>query len=162
MARAAALRRGDLIPGFALESVNRPGRIGPWDYKQRSNLVVLVLHGASCERCRRRLASTADLYGEIRAADAEVLAVVEDRHGAAAALDAPFPVLADGAGAVRSRYLEGGVGLFLVDRYNALFNSWLAPDADALPGAAELREWLTFLAVQCEECHPPEPWPSES
>jgi peroxiredoxin len=166
MARPKPLRTGDLIPDFGLESGNRPGRIGPWDYKQRSSLVVLALHGASCARCRALLRTTADLYGEIRAFDTEVLAVMDDDVEAlrrlALELATPFPLLADDAGAVRSAYLENGVGLLVADRYNALFKKWTTPDAEGLPGAAELREWLAFLDIQCEECHPPEPWGSET
>lgn len=160
MARPEPLRAGDLIPGFELGSGNRPGRIGPWDYKQRAGLVVLVLHGASCARCRALLTSTADLYGEIRVMEAEVLAVMHDDAEAvrrlATELRTPFPLLADDAGAVRSAYLADGVGLFVAGRYNALFKSWTADEADGLPGATELREWLAFIDIQCEECNPPE------
>ena len=53
MAEARMLRKGELIPSFSLESGAGPGRIGPWDYKQRSSLVVLVLHGASLSPHRR-------------------------------------------------------------------------------------------------------------
>jgi peroxiredoxin len=160
MAEARTLRKGELIPSFNLESGTKPGRIGPWDYKQRSSLVVLVLHGASCERCRMGLERTASLYVAIRAIEAEVLAVMDDDVEAlgrlALELQTPFPLLADTAGAVRSAYVGSGVGLFLVDRYNALFESWVGADADALPGPDELSGWLTFLDIQCEECHPPE------
>jgi peroxiredoxin len=159
---AEPLRTGELIPGFGLESGNRPGRVGPWDYKQRMGLVVLVLDGASCPRCRALLGATAGVYAEIRALEAEVLAVmaddVEGLRRLATEQPTPFPLLADEAGRVRPAYLAGGVGLFVADRYNALFKSWTADDADGLPGAAELLEWLAFLDRQCEECHPPEPW----
>lgn len=165
MAGARMLRRGELIPSFSLDSGTNAGRIGPWDYKQRSSLLVLVLHDASCARCRARLEATAGLYAEIRAIEAEVLAVVEDDVEATRELArefrAPFPLLADPAGTVRSAYVGTGVGLFLVDRYNALFESWVGADADALPDADELGGWLAFLDFQCEECHPPEPWDRE-
>jgi peroxiredoxin len=165
MAGSRVIRRGGLIPGFSLESATSPGRVGPWDYKQRSSLLVMVLHGTSCEPCRIRLASTAAIYGEIRSIEAEVLAVMNDDDEAlrrlALELRPPFPLLADTTAAVRSAYVGTGVGLFLVDRYNALFEYWLASEADALPDADDLRGWLAFLDTQCEECHPPEPWGSE-
>jgi peroxiredoxin len=160
MAEARMLRKGELVPSFTLESETRRGRIGPWDYKQRSSLVILILHGTSCDRCRARLESTASLYGEIRAIEAEVLAVMDDDVEAlrrlALELRTPFPLLSDADGSVRSEYAGTGVGLFLVDRYNALFEGWVAPDADALPDTDEVRGWLAFLDIQCEECHPPE------
>jgi hypothetical protein len=73
-------------------------------------------------------------------------------------LATPFPLLADEAGSVRATYLVDGVGLLLADCFIALFARWTAPDAEALPRAAELGEWLAFLDIQCEECHPPEAW----
>jgi peroxiredoxin len=162
MARATSIRKGELIPAFMLEAGNRPGRIGPWDYKQRTSLVVLLLHGGGCERCRAMLGAVAGLYGEVRAIGAEVLAVVSDDAEAVRRLaletDLPFPLLADGGGSVRTAFVGEGVGLALADRYNALFEGWSADDADGLPEAAELREWLAFLDMQCDECHPPEPW----
>ena len=94
--------------------------------------------------------------------EAEVLAVMADDVEALRRLateqPAPFPLLADDACRARSAYLADGVGLFVADRYNALFASWAADDADSLPSVAELLEWLAFLDRQCEECHPPEPW----
>ena len=165
MVRSGCVREGDLVPAFRLESGNRAGRVGPWDYKQRSGLVVLVLDAPSCACCRELLRTIVARYGEIRADEVEVLAVVaggvEAARRLALDLDAPFPVLADESGAVRASYVDGGVGLFVVDRYNALFKGWAADDADGLPDVSELLEWLTFLAVQCEECHPPEPWGGE-
>jgi peroxiredoxin len=157
------LTAGELLPAFRLAAANRPGPVGLWEYKQRSSLVVLLLHGASCAPCLARLEATAAIYDEVRATGAEVLAILNDDLESLGRLarDVPFPLLADARGDVRAKYVDGGVALVLADQYNALFQSWAAPDADRLPDATELREWLTFLELQCEECHPPVPseWP---
>jgi len=38
---AEGLKPGSLIPSFTLPAANRQGRLGPWDYKQRRNLVLV-------------------------------------------------------------------------------------------------------------------------
>ena len=159
------MQRGDLIPGFELASGNRPGRIGPWDYKQRSNLVVLIFHGAACEPCRNLLGEITKDYAELRVLNAEVLAVsgdaIEQLREVAHELDVPFPLLGDESGAVRAAYLgpdtdAGEVAVFVADRFGALFTATRAAEADGLPRSGELQEWLLFIEIQCEECHPPE------
>lgn len=155
MAAESSIRPGDLIPGFRLTAVGGEGRIGPWDYKQRQSLVLVFLHDGRCADCSRFVAVLSEIYTEIRRASAAALVVVES---AGFEEKPPFPVLLDPGGDTRRAYEVDGVDLLLVDRYNALFHRWEAPDADALPTTGELGEWLEFLEIQCEECHPPEPW----
>jgi peroxiredoxin len=159
------LQRGDLIPSFSLASGNRPGRLGPWDYKQRTNLLVFLSHGDECEACRNFSRGLASEYGELRSLETELLAVspdgVEQLRRIADERSVPFPLLSDESGAVRAAYLgraagRGEVGVFVADRFGALFVSWRGGDAGDLPGLSELRDWLVFLEIQCEECHPPE------
>jgi peroxiredoxin len=76
----------------------------------------------------------------------------------------PFPLLSDIGGKVFGAYLgQTGSGLpktavFIADRYGALYASTTAVDADELPSAREIRDWLWFIEIQCPECFPPE-WP---
>jgi hypothetical protein len=78
-----------------------------------------------------------------------------------AALDLPFTLLADEAGATRDVYgLEGSVGLYVADRYLQCLGAWRAPDADGLPALAEPLTLL--LAAEQEDCGCGLPaWPEE-
>ena len=46
-ATTAKLNTGQLIPNFRLSAVNRDGQVGPWDYKQHRNLVLIFFRWLS-------------------------------------------------------------------------------------------------------------------
>lgn len=70
----------------------------------------------------------------------------------AGGLDLPYPLLAAAGGQVARRYgVDHGVGVFVVDRYGALWARMLAPDVADLPAQAEILEWLEFIEMQCDE-----------
>jgi peroxiredoxin len=95
-------------------------------------------------------------------------AEVETLRRLARDLDLPFPVLSDRDGRVISYYFGGderpaetwthAAGVFVADRWGSLFAMKVADQGHALPGESEIREWLEFIEIQCEECFPPE-WP---
>jgi peroxiredoxin len=50
-----ALKPGSMTPSFNLPAANRQGRLGPRDYKQRRNLVLIFFHADHCQACRELL-----------------------------------------------------------------------------------------------------------
>ena len=72
------LRTGQLIPNFRLSAANRDGQVGPWDYKQHRNLVLIFFRSAECQKCKQLLREIAEHYGEYKEKEAEVLAISTD------------------------------------------------------------------------------------
>ena len=170
-ARAREINAGDLLPSFSLPGVNVPGNISPWDYKQRKNLVLFFFHDRGCAQCLRLLRELAQSYEEYRQLNAEILAIVssdlQDLSKLQHELQLPFPLLSDPGAAVFASYEEwrGSVrpafGVFIADRWGALFMRTVGSDTERLPGDSEIRGWLSFIEIQCPECFPPEPWPGD-
>jgi len=167
----AKLSTGQLIPNFRLSAVNRDGQVGPWDYKQHRNLVLIFFRSAQCRKCQELLRAIAEHYGDYKQKEAEVLAISPDEidglRRLAQDLPLPFPMLSDSDGKVTSLYgkhTEGiaeaavEVAIFVTDRWGAIFTSKSVEDDRDLPAEAEIRAWLEFIELQCEECYPPE-WP---
>jgi peroxiredoxin len=162
---------GQLIPNFRLSAANRPGQLGPWDYKQHRNLVLIFFRSAQCRKWQELLRANAEHYRDYEQKEAEVLAISTDETDGlrrlAQDLALPFPVLSDTDGRVTNLYLkhteeiaEAAVeaAIFVADRWGAIFTSKTVENDRDLPTEAEIREWLEFIELQCEECFPPE-WP---
>ena len=159
------MKEGDLIPSFSLPGVNVAGQISPWDYKQHKNLV-LIFFDVVCERCRSLLQELTGNYDEYRELNTEVLAIVEgdvkEPHKLQQELPVPFPLLFDSNREVFSLYARKtadqrlSFGVFITDRWGALFTKILGTDPKRLPTESEIRGWLSFIEIQCPECFPPE------
>jgi peroxiredoxin len=166
--RRTKLSAGELLPLFRLGTVNRAEQLGPGDYKQRRNLALIFFGSTECQACRKLLREIAAHYGEYQQLEAEVLAVSADEstrvRRLAQELALPFPVLADSDGSVTDRYLEQkgaaapAAAVFIADRWGAIFTRKIAAQEPELPAETELRGWLEFIELQCEECFPSE-WP---
>jgi hypothetical protein len=50
------------------------------------------------------------------------------------------------------------LAIFIADRWGAVFSTKRIEIDHDLPVEAEVREWLEFIELQCEECFPSE-WP---
>lgn len=170
--QSTKLSAGQLVPDFRLSAVNRDGQLGPWDYKQHRNLVLVFFRSIESEKCRQLLRAIAKHYAEYQEKEAEVLVISTDRmdrlRQLVQDLALPFPVLSDNEGRVSDLYLPGSrqagdkaaleAAIFVADRWGAIFyRTSLARDHD-LPAEGEIREWLKFIELQCEECFPSE-WP---
>jgi hypothetical protein len=117
------------------------------------------------------LRELAQSYEEYRQLNAEILAIVssdlQDLSKLQHELQLPFPLLSDPNAAVFASYEEWGgtvrpvFGVFIADRWGALFMKTVGSDAERLPGDSEIRGWLSFIEIQCPECFPPEPWPGD-
>lgn len=171
-AQTVKLSVGQLVPSFRLAAANRQRQLGPWDYKQHRNLVLFFLHSAECRKCRQLLREIAAHYSEYRRMEAEVLAISADEidhlRQMAQELALPFPVLVDSDGRATDLYLKQAAqaaetaapaaAVFVADRWGAIFIRKIAEQEHDLPAEEEIREWLEFIELQCEECFPSE-WP---
>ena len=101
---------GQLLPNFSLAGANRHGQLGPSDYKQHRNLVLIFFHSAECEKCKHLLRQIAERYEDYKEKEAEVLAVAPDDidrlRQLARELALPFPVLSDSDARVTNLYME--------------------------------------------------------
>jgi peroxiredoxin len=153
-----ALTQGELIPDFRLPAA-RGGSLGPWDFKQRRNLVILFHHGLGCDPCRALLRELRRRYPAISAQQAEVLAVSPDPPEELAKVaeteDIPFPLLSDRGARVLDNYRpEGGPSLpavFVTDRYGALAQAF-SGEGHRLDLDGVIEE-LAFIQCRCPECH---------
>ena len=170
--QTARLSAGQLIPLFRLSAANRHGQFGPSDYKQHRNLVLIFFRTVECRKCRQLLQEIAAHYGEYQRMEAEVLAISTDEidrlRQLAQDLALPFPVLTDSDGRITDLYLKQTeqdaettapeVAVFVTDQWGAIFTRKIAEQEHDLSAEAEIREWLEFIELQCEECFPSE-WP---
>ena len=170
--KRAKLSIGDLIPNFRLSVVNRNGQVGPWDYKQRRNLVLIFFRRVECLKCKQLLREISEHYGQYQQKEAEVLAISTDEIGRlrqlAQDLALPFPLLSDSDRRVTNLYLkhmeQGGdwvafeAAIFVADRWGEVFSTKSIEKDHGQPAEAEIRDWLDFIELQCEECFPAE-WP---
>ena len=166
----AQLNTGQLIPDFRLSAANRDGEFGPWDYKQHRNLVLMFLHSVESKRCRQLLREIREHYVEYQEKEAEVLVISTDEMDRLRQLThdlaLPFPVLADTGGSVTDLYLKNTkrstenatfeAAIFVADRWGEIFTCKTVEKDDDLVAEAEIREWLEFIELQCEECFPSE------
>lgn len=140
--------------------------------EEQSLLVLLFFRSVESEKCRQLLQEIAEHYAEYQEKEAEVLAISTDRidrlRQLAQNLRLPFPVLSDKDGSVTDLYLKNTdqvagkasfeAAIFIADRWGEIFaHSKAASDHDLLE-EAEIRAWLEFIELQCEECFPAE-WP---
>lgn len=166
------LSTGQLIPNFRLSAANRTGQVGPWDYKQHRNLVLIFFRSLECLKCKQLLREISEHYNEYQQMEAEVLAISADEmdylRQLAQDLALPFPVLSDSEGRVTDLYLKHieqrgdraafETAIFVVDRWGEVFSATSIGREEDLPAETEIRDWLEFIELQCEECFPSE-WP---
>jgi len=166
------LSTGQLIPNFRLSAVNRNSQVGPWDYKQHRNLVLIFFRTVECLKCKQLLREISEHYGQYQEKEAEVLAISTDEidrlRRLAQDLALPFPLLSDCDRRVTNLYLKGieqsgdsvafEAAIFVADRWGAIFSTKSIGKDQGQPVEAEIRDWLDFVELQCEECFPSE-WP---
>lgn len=165
--RDVKLKTGDVLPLFSLAAVNGGAQTGPGQYKQHRNLVLIFFHSATCQQSRQLLSDITSHYGEYREKETQVLAISADDskqlQRLARELALPFPLLTDINGKVTKKFLKynaapAGAAVFIADRWGAIFAKEVFENDNDLLAEAEIRKWLEFIEIQCEECFPPE-WP---
>ena len=87
----------------------------------------------------------------LRTLPARGLVVVASTAQAARLASLPFTVLIDADHKVQERYLsaDASAGLFMLDRYGALYHQWLVADVADLPSASDVVDWITAVSMQC-------------
>ena len=162
-ATLTALRPNQPVPGFALPDAD--GKIVRLAaFKQRRPVLLALLHGASCPRCRAWLADLNVEREELEYRFVQPLFIFPDDPAKLRALqhemNLPGALLSDPAGETRARYLgaEDGldqqkhqsVVLIAVGRYNELLASWIADEPSGWPPLAE--PLATFAFAEQEDC----------
>lgn len=120
----------------------------------REGTVLYLAHSARCAACAEYLQTLEAAQEQMADWDGRVLVVVPENGDAAASLQTDFPVLADPDGKVAQRCgLAGGGAMVIADQWGEVF--FVAEGGEGvheLPAAAEVVEWLRFMAIQCPEC----------
>jgi peroxiredoxin len=132
------------------------------DYKQRSNVVLVLHHGGTCPFCRAFLISIGEQVASYAEAESVVLGIsadgLETTGELTRALRLPFDLLSDPSGLVAAREQLATPALVIADRFGEVWAAWRAGERHAFPSRAEVGEWLQFVELQCRECEAPE-WP---
>lgn len=153
------LQRDDIIPSFTL-----PGADGmphsPWTYKQREHLVLLFTRSVASNETRGLLRAFAQEYTAFREEYCAILAITPDtvvaNLAAQETLNLPYPLLADPKGGVIARYTYWDSAaktlvpsIVLADRYNALYQQWVAENEANLPPIEKIVESLQYINKLC-------------
>jgi peroxiredoxin len=153
------LETGQLIPAFTL-----PGADGtphsPWDYKQRQHLILLFTRSTVSSETRGLLRTFTKAYSSIREEQSAILAISPDtvfaNLHAQEELQLPYPLLSNPKGNVFSQYTLWDAtthsfkpSIVLADRYNALYQQWVAGSESELPSIEKLLASLRYLNALC-------------
>lgn len=155
----SGLIRGQIIPAFTLPATDSTTH-GPWDYKQREHLILLFTSSTTTSDGRGILRTFAREYRTFREERCGLLAITADpviaNLQAQEMLHLPFPLLSDPQGRVIARYTHWDStthkltpGIFLADRYSALYEQWTAEHEADLPPITELVAILQYLNRLC-------------
>jgi len=125
-------------------------------YQHSRNLVVVFLGPDSELRTNSLVLGLKKQYGAIREAEGEVLVVLRTSPAQvqeiAAALAAPFPILADGDGEAHARFgAGGGPAAYVADRFGEIHFAARAAEGVPLPSALDLLGWLNYIELLCPE-----------
>lgn len=88
---------------------------------------------------------------EVRTLPAQGLVIVASAEAAEHLNTLPFTILIDADQKVHARYVphDAAVGLFILDRYGALYQQWLVASVADLPSASDVVDWITAVSMQC-------------
>jgi peroxiredoxin len=155
----ALLETGEVVPAFTLPGADGMP-YGPWMYKQREHLLMLIILSTANSETRGLLKAFAREYRSFREEECAVLVISTDtvvgNLQAQKELQASFPLLADPKGEVIGKYTEWDAekrvvmpSIVLVDRYGALFRQWVEEKEEELVGIEEILETLRYLNRMC-------------
>jgi peroxiredoxin len=160
-----APKPGMLLPAFSLPEANGEREISLWDYKPRRNLALLFVNDVLQQE--PLLHAIAQHYSEYRELNAEVLVIspkASERGSKFQSGTLPFPILFDKVGELRRKCLGSGTAAdsqsmaLIADRWGEVYGKMILREHSAVADEEEIRKWLQFVDMQCEECFPPE-WP---
>jgi peroxiredoxin len=129
----------------------------PWDYKQRDHLLLLFIKSAKQPESYDLLQKLQQTYASLREEYCAVLIVTADpvikNTEVQTELNLPFPLLGDPIGRVIARYTIWDPQLLpsfvLANRYNALYQQWIANTESELPPLSEILACLNYMNSIC-------------
>jgi peroxiredoxin len=128
------------------------------DFKQRSNLVLILHHSTRCAECLAFLGKVGEHLESYANAEAVVLGICADSPETMREVRLPFRLLSDSAGRVAAREAVDVPSVLIADRFGEMWAGWRAGDRHTFPAVDEMASWLEFIELQCRECEAPE-WP---
>jgi hypothetical protein len=142
-----AIKRGDVIPDFTLDSVTGEP-VSSRTYYMRRNLALVFVGGGNAGEWRGWLDRLAVQRERIDAENGQALIIAADPHDLESR---DFPLLVDRDGAARERFgLNASDGaVFVTDRYGVVFHISLGTPETGLIDAEEIPGWLEFIACRC-------------
>lgn len=150
---------GEIIPAFSLPGADGMPH-GPWDYKQREHLVLILLTNFATSEARGILREFKRQYRALKEEHCAVLALaantVLENLRLQEELQLPFALLADPQGEVITRYTywkhetrSVKPSFVLANRYGVLYEQWIVEHEGKLPPLEELLKDLTYLNTLC-------------
>jgi peroxiredoxin len=137
------VKPGQIAPSFRLPDAE--GReISLSQYKQFHPLVLLLWSGADGGWLEEFAAHCSDY----QSAGANLLAI---GPGHPSTTGLPFRALQDPDGQATRRLADTLPAVLVLDQFGELFQRWQGREAQA-PDHADIRSWVDFTQVQCEEC----------
>jgi len=159
--------RGHLMPDFTLSSSDGK-QVSLYDYRGRSNLVLLFAGRTKDSTDSPLLSTLAKRYGDIAETDSEVVVVLAESVAQAdefrRKIHFPVPILSDPD--MRVHKMVGASGaqavpaaaMYITDRFLEVFAVWRTGAGERLPDISDVLSWLTYLDSRCPECTQIE-WP---
>ena len=152
--RNEAVTAGDRLPDLEFAAADRVAT--SLRVRGRFGAVVVLVHDAACEACKRYLAELAAADAQHREWDGRVVALVpaEPEQVAEYRTEAglPYSVLPDPKRRAWAVLGLAGAAVLIADQWGEL--RYVSPGGagHSFPAAEEVTEWLRFLAIQCPEC----------
>jgi peroxiredoxin len=154
-----ALQPGQQLPVFRLPTVHG-SKIDLTDFRQRRNVIVLLLGKDPNSAARQLLAALAQNHALFGEENTVILAVLAGTAAAALHLHQqlalPFALLVDAEQAVHQR-VPGSRNppvtplVYILDRAGVVVASYADANAVAPPTADELLAWVRYLELRCPE-----------
>ncbi|NIR53028.1 redoxin domain-containing protein [candidate division KSB1 bacterium] len=125
-----------------------------WDFRQRKNVVLIVLRRFSDEIMRRLILPISEAHKDFAQADAEILVVVSENDSSSESLaQLNAQVVIDHQNQPSNTYLNGAdFGVFVIDRYGELLRSWQVNSATELPSTRKILHVIELNELACPEC----------
>jgi peroxiredoxin len=152
--RDGAVTAGDLLPDLEFQAAD--GVSTSLRVRGRFAAVVVLVHDAECDACKRYLAALAAADAQHREWDGHVVALVPMRPEQVAecrtAASLPYSVLPDPERRAWTALGLTGAAVLIADQWGEL--RYVSPGGagHSFPTAEEVTEWLRFLAIECPEC----------
>ncbi len=149
------MKKNEILPAFKLPS-SEQRTMGPGSYRQRKNLLLIVLPEPSISG-RRLIEQVIEWQPRFQTTETAALAVVGgERNKAEAlfeALNPPFPFLFDSDLSVISEINGRWPSLLVADRYGMVWDhTEVTEKENAAAVMKRVLETLEFINLQCPEC----------